>query len=344
MSETSNICVRVQSGEIIMPKYQVDVKMLAEQIITVIIEAPDEQTAELAAQLEALQRIGDSIELADTSSFNSRPEIVLLNPSGDPELTVTEPPTQYAAIVDHVVGATSVSEGDVVDLVRITGLNIEVLTIAGQKLTYDQDQFFNFYVAIAGAGTVGGKLTEEACEELLNPPFGFTTEELPEVLVGQDYNQTLQVSDNGAPPFLFQVISGSLPPGLALADPTFGIISGTATTDGLYTFTMKVTDSQTATDEKVYEILVPIPPVIISTANTAGAVGTPYVYDADGRVEASGSSPITFSLVSGPAAMTVDSSSGLVDWIPSSPGIFPVSIKATNRAGDNTQNFNITVT
>ena len=58
-----------------------------------------------------------------------------------------------------------------------------------------------------------------------------------------------------------------------------------------------------------------IPPTITSTASTTAAVAAAYAYDADGTVNATGSTPLTFLLVTWPAGMSV-STGGLVSWTP----------------------------
>ncbi len=58
--------------------------------------------------------------------------------------------------------------------------------------------------------------------------------------IGTAYSQTLQAT-GGTPPYTFS-LEGYLPPGLTLSED--GIISGTPTQDGTYTFTITVTDSR----------------------------------------------------------------------------------------------------
>ena len=68
-----------------------------------------------------------------------------------------------------------------------------------------------------------------------------STTSLPGPTHGQPYSQTLKAS-GGTTPYSWSIVSGSLPPGLYLASST-GKITGTATTAGTYSFTVKVTDS-----------------------------------------------------------------------------------------------------
>ena len=83
----------------------------------------------------------------------------------------------------------------------------------------------------------------------------------------------------------------------------------------------------------------PTAPTITSTPVTTGSVGQAYSYQAT----ATGTTPITWSLVSGPAGLTIGSTTGLVSWTPSATGSFPVTIRATNSVGSIDQSYTITV-
>ncbi|MCZ7574505.1 MAG: S8 family serine peptidase [Ardenticatenaceae bacterium] len=83
----------------------------------------------------------------------------------------------------------------------------------------------------------------------------------------------------------------------------------------------------------------PNDPTITSTPVTTGIVGQPYSYQA----VASGTEPITWSLVTGPAGMTIDAGTGLVSWTPTASGSFPVQIQASNAVGADAQSYTITV-
>lgn len=87
-----------------------------------------------------------------------------------------------------------------------------------------------------------------------------------------------------------------------------------------------------------------VPPTITSTPATSATVDQPYAYDDNNTVEASGTQPITFSLVSGPAGFTV-ASDGLVTWTPTlaDTGINNVQIMASNDFGTDVQTFDIVV-
>jgi glucose/arabinose dehydrogenase len=84
----------------------------------------------------------------------------------------------------------------------------------------------------------------------------------------------------------------------------------------------------------------PAAPVITSTPITVAVVNAAYTYD----VSASGNPAPSFSLVTGPAGLTIDQSTGVISWTPSSTGNFDVTVRAANGVQpDATQSFTITV-
>ncbi len=75
---------------------------------------------------------------------------------------------------------------------------------------------------------------------------------LPDATVGLAYSQTVTAS-GGTAPYTYEVTSGVLPPGLTL-NTTTGVISGTPTSGGSYTFTITATDSAACTGTITYTI------------------------------------------------------------------------------------------
>ena len=73
------------------------------------------------------------------------------------------------------------------------------------------------------------------------PPVVITTQTLPNGSTTAAY--TASVAANGIAPYTFAVTNGTLPPGTSL-DALTGVISGTPTTVGTYSFTVETTDSR----------------------------------------------------------------------------------------------------
>ncbi|MCK5076838.1 MAG: T9SS type A sorting domain-containing protein [Calditrichia bacterium] len=86
-------------------------------------------------------------------------------------------------------------------------------------------------------------------------------------------------------------------------------------------------------------------PVITSTPNTNATIKVAYNYDSDNTVEASGSTPITFSKQTSPKGFKV-SSDGVVSWTPkpNQVGTHQVEIKASNSSGSDIQAYTVNVT
>lgn len=91
--------------------------------------------------------------------------------------------------------------------------------------------------------------------------------------------------------------------------------------------------------EAVFTPPPPSAPTITSTPVTTGVVGVAYSYQAT----ATGTVPITWSVVAGPTGLAIGSTTGLVSWTPTVGGSFPVTIRATNSVGSQDQSYTITI-
>ena len=97
-----------------------------------------------------------------------------------------------------------------------------------------------------------------------------TTKDLPSAVVGTPYNQTLSV--NGAQaPNTWSISAGSLPAGISLGAST-GTLTGTPTTAGAYSFTVRVVDRMGDTDTAALSIVVA--PAALIIGPSAGASST----------------------------------------------------------------------
>jgi hypothetical protein len=86
-------------------------------------------------------------------------------------------------------------------------------------------------------------------------PLSITTTSLPNGTVGSGYSQSV-IASGGTPPYTWSIVQGQgvLPPGLGLS--AGGAISGTPSAAGTYNFTVRVTDSTSATAQKALSIVV----------------------------------------------------------------------------------------
>src|SRR5262249_23931170 len=96
----------------------------------------------------------------------------------------------------------------------------------------------NFTIRVADS--VGASATKALSITIAGPPV-VTTTSLQAATAGASYSQTLQVT-GGTSPFAWSVVSGAIPAGLNLTAGT-GVISGTPTTEGTFSFIVRVTDN-----------------------------------------------------------------------------------------------------
>jgi uncharacterized repeat protein (TIGR01451 family)/fimbrial isopeptide formation D2 family protein len=97
----------------------------------------------------------------------------------------------------------------------------------------------------------------------LNPPSGA----LPPAVVNTPYTQTFQATGGcSSSSFTYTVTSGALPPGLTLSPA--GVLSGTPTQQGDFTFTITATDRCGCSKSQTYTVKVDCPIVPLSLFNT----------------------------------------------------------------------------
>lgn len=175
-------------------------------------------------------------------------------------------------------------------------------------------------------------------------PLNIDTLTLADGTTGVLYSQTVQAT-GGLPSYTWSILSGILPPGLVLAANS-GIISGTPTTAGSYSFVVKVVDSKNRSDSQSLTITIAqgIAPLVISSTSPlpSGITGTLYNYQFNAT---GGTLPYSWSLQSGslPTGFTL-SSSGLLSGTTSSSGTYTFTVKVTDAsAATDSKQFSLVI-
>jgi len=179
-------------------------------------------------------------------------------------------------------------------------------------------------------------------------PLSIDSTPIPDGQVGSAYSAALGVT-GGTTPYTWSISSGALPGGLSLGQSN-GVISGTPTTSGQFTFTAMVTDStsptpQTATQSFSFTIAAASsqPPSVTTTSLPGGTVGSAY----SATLGATGGTiPYTWSISAGtlPAGLNLTASSGVISGTPTSAGnsSFTVRVKdAKNNTATKTLSISI---
>jgi hypothetical protein len=169
-----------------------------------------------------------------------------------------------------------------------------------------------------------------------------TTSSLASGKVGVSYSATLQAS-GGTTPYSWSIVSGQLPPGLGLA--TSGQISGSPSTGGQYSFTVKVQDSsstpQTATAQLSINVLGSL--TVTTTSLPNGTLNTPYSAT---LTAGGGTAPYTWSVASGalPPGLSL-ASNGQISGTPTTAGQSNFSVKVVDSsASPQTASGSFTIT
>lgn len=189
---------------------------------------------------------------------------------------------------------------------------------------------FGFTVGVGDASSPAQSATQNFAITVV-APLAITSATLPDGTIGSAYRAPL-LATGGTPPYAWAISAGALPTGLAL-DRGTGILSGTPSQAGMFSFTVAATDasSPAARATRPLEITVHVPTALaIDTgALPGGIVGRQY----SGVLAATGgTAPYTWSISAGalPAGLSVDPASGLISGTPSSPGTVTFTVEVAD--------------
>ena len=120
---------------------------------------------------------------------------------------------------------------------------------------------------------------------------------LPSGAVGTSYSQTIAAS-GGITPYSYVKTSGNFPSGLSLSSG--GVLSGTPTASGTFTFTVTAMDAHSCTGSQAYSLIInpgSCPTVTLSpTSLPDGKVGTAY---SQAITASGGTTPYSYAVTSG---------------------------------------------
>ncbi|MDH5833375.1 putative Ig domain-containing protein [Luteimonas sp. M1R5S59] len=165
------------------------------------------------------------------------------------------------------------------------------------------------------------------------PTLTLTPDTLPAATGGVAWSQTF-TAGGGIAPYRYGLAAGALPDGLAL-DPASGVLSGTPTEAGSFTFAITATDSTTGTAGTVtveYVLVVAAPEIVIDPESLPEALQAfDYTQSLSAR---GGTAPYSFAVDAGalPDGLAL-SAEGVLSGTPAEDGTFDLTIRATDALG-----------
>jgi M6 family metalloprotease-like protein len=179
------------------------------------------------------------------------------------------------------------------------------------------------FTARAASGTLSA--SREFRVDVLRPVRITTDPVRPAVRLGAAYLDSLRAT-GGSGSYAWSVAAGAVPPGLVL-DGATGVLSGTATQEGTYRFTVVATSAPlSAALELVLRVAGPLA-VESDSLRPAGVMGTAYL---DSLRSRGGLAATVWRVAAGalPAGVALDSLSGALSGVPAEAGQFRVSVRA----------------
>ncbi|MGC4746828.1 putative Ig domain-containing protein [Micromonospora sp. DT201] len=251
-------------------------------------------------------------------------------PNQSPSLTNPAPPAGEVSVPYSnqltVNGGTapfawSISAGSLPPGVTInasTGLLSGTPTAAGT---------FDFTVRVLDASS---QAATQALSIVIAPLPTLTFPPPPQGQVGIAYNTQLTVN-GGTGPFVWSVSAGSLPPGVTLNAST-GLLSGTPTTAGNFSFTVRVVDSFGQAAIRTVSLGITASPTLTFPPPPPGQVGIPYSTQLTVN---GGTAPFVWSVSAGtlPPGLTLNASTGLLSGTPTTAGSSTFTVRVVDAAG-----------
>ncbi len=200
---------------------------------------------------------------------------------------------------------------------------------AGGLLSGTPSQAGNYSFTVLLADSAASSVTRQYSMTVSGPlPLSVATTSLPSAITGNAYAQTLSAA-SGEAPYEWEVIAGSLPSGLVLGSD--GTISGTPTTEGAFSFTVRVVDAAESTATRDLSMTVFGPLSVVAATLGDGLTGVAY---SQSLAAQGGSAPYSWSVAAGslPGGLTI-SSTGMISGFPALGGTYLFTARVQDAEG-----------
>ncbi|MDV2450049.1 putative Ig domain-containing protein [Xanthomonas hortorum] len=251
----------------------------------------------------------------------------------------------YSASITPATGGTAPYSYAVTAGALPTGVVVDVAT-GGLSGTPTVAGTFNFTLTVSDSTpSPAAQASRSYTLTIAAPVIVVAPTALPAATRGTAYSQVLTAS-GGSAPYTYAISAGNVPAGLTLASN--GTLSGTATVEGSFNFTVTATDANNFTAAQAYALTVAGPnltlPASTLPAGTAGQAYAATIAPATG-----GTAPYSYALSAGalPTGVVLDASTGGLSGTPTLSGTFNFTVTATDStpspAVQASQNYSVTI-
>jgi uncharacterized protein YhjY with autotransporter beta-barrel domain len=177
----------------------------------------------------------------------------------------------------------------------------------------------------AGPYTVSGTYTLTVSA----PAVTMAPATLSNPVIGTAYSQTL-TAGNGRAPYTFAITGGTLPAGVSLSST--GMLSGTPTAGGSFSFTVTATDANGFTASRAYTLSISAAAIALNPATLPGA--TLAAAYSQTLTASGGVAPYTYAVTSGtlPAGLSLNGTTGVLSGTPTALGSSTFAVRATDSS------------
>ena len=199
-------------------------------------------------------------------------------------------------------------------------------------------------ITVRAADTGNNAATANLSLQVL-PPVTITTLTLPEGVRNFTYSQnSLSIVATGATNvYTFAISAGTLPAGLTLSPA--GLLAGTPSVAGTFTFTVRVTDASTSQATQQYTLVINASLIVSTVTLPPATQGTLY---SQALTATGGVAPLTWAIVptstASQAGLTINPTTGLLSGTPNTFGKLDIDIQLQDFAGNGTtRNFSLVI-
>ncbi len=278
--------------------------------------------------------VADADGLVDEEELS----IVVINTNDAPVIN-SNPITQATTGIEYSYQAIGddVDAGDQLTWLLLSapdGMTIDQTGLVLWTPTRDQSGIASVTIQLTDLAAETAQQTFSINVALVNQAPVISSTAPANVLAGDLYSYQIEATDPESDELTYALLTS--PSGMSVSSD--GLISWTPANSqiGEHPVELQVTDRFGEFDVQVFAVTVIDPnsaPEITSTPVSEAIIGTQYQYQIT-ATDANGDA-ISFSLVSAPTGMTIDSFSGLVSWLPQATdeGIYEIEIQAADSNG-----------